>query len=473
MKNCYGIILAAGEGKRMKSKQPKVLHEVCGKPMLSHVTEALCGAGVEDYVVVIGHGGEMVKSHLGENIKTTLQAEQLGTGHAVMCCSDFLSSIAGTVIVLAGDVPLINSKTISNMMEFHNQNQFSATVLTAEVDVPGGFGRIVRNSKGNIKKIVEHKDATEQEKALCEVNSGTYCFDIEKLRETLVKIKNNNAQREYYLTDAIEIMKKDGLKVGAYKTCYSELMELEDRCERTAVPSIAMGVNSKVQLQEAEQVMRERINLKHMNNGVTMIDPKTVYIDAAVKIGADTVLYPGVLLQGNTEIGEDCVIGVNSRIVDSMIENGVDIQASHIFESCIREGAHIGPFAYIRPGSEIGRATKIGDFVEIKKSKIGDGTKVSHLTYIGDAEVGRNCNFGCGTVFVNYNGSEKFKTIVGDNAFIGCNSNLVSPVNIGDQAYIAAGSTITEDVPEGALGVARARQVNKEGWVEKKGIWKK
>lgn len=476
MKNYYGIVLAAGEGKRMKSKLPKVLHSVCGKTMLDHVVGSLKTSGVNDYIVVIGHGGDIVKKHLGVDIKTTIQEKQLGTGHAVMCCEDFLKGKSGIVIVLAGDVPLINSNTISNMMKFHSSNNYVATVLTADVDDSTGFGRIVRNSKDDIEKIVEHKDATEGERDIKEVNSGTYCFDIEKLIGVLNKISNNNIQGEYYLTDAIELLKGSGHKVGAYKTNLNELMEYEPNNNghvSGGVPSVSMGVNSKVQLHEANEVMKKRINIGHMNNGVTIIDSASTYIDADVKIKSDTVIYPGTIIEGTTIIGEDCIIGPNSRIVNTIIEDGVQVQTSTIFDSRINCGAHIGPFAYIRPDSIIGRDVKIGDFVEIKKSIIGDGTKVSHLTYIGDAEVGKSCNFGCGTVVVNYDGSSKFKTIIGDNAFIGCNTNLVSPVHVGDNAYVAAGSTIIENVPSGALAVARARQVNKEGWVDKKGIWKK
>jgi len=474
MKNCYGLILAAGEGKRMKSKQPKVLHSVCGKPMLTHVIGALNNSGVEDYIVVIGHGGDIVKKHLGEEIKTTYQEQQLGTGHAVMCCEKFLKPKKGTVIILAGDVPLINSRTISSILEHHVKNNYSATVLTAEVDNPAGFGRVVRNSKGDIEKIVEHKDATGSELNITEVNSGTYCFDIELLLEALGKISNNNAQGEYYLPDAIEILKDADYRVGAYKTNYCELMELESSPHVSEIiPSVSMGVNSKLQLHEANEVMKKRINIKHMLEGVTIIDPLSTYIDADVVIGRDSIVYPGSIIEGNTVIGEDCIIGLNSRIANTIIENSVEIEASHVHNSYIKCGAHIGPFAYIRPDSVIGRDVKIGDFVEIKKANIGDGTKVSHLSYIGDAEVGKKCNVGCGTVVVNYNGTSKFKTIIGDNSFVGCNTNLISPVEVGDNAYIAAGSTITENVPTGALAVARMKQVNKEGWVEKKGIWKK
>jgi bifunctional UDP-N-acetylglucosamine pyrophosphorylase / glucosamine-1-phosphate N-acetyltransferase len=474
MNNCYGLILAAGEGKRMKSKLPKVLHKVCGRPMLFHVIEALKGSGIEDYVVVIGHEGEAVKKHLGNDVKIAWQTQQLGTGHAVMCCRDFLNGKEGTVIVLAGDVPLINSNTVSNLLAYHAKNKYSATVLTAQVDIPGSFGRIIRNFSGDIEKIIEYKDASELEQKVTEVNSGTYCFDVKLLLAALDKITNKNSQGEYYLTDAIEILKKEGHKVGAYKTNYCELMELEHNSFLPqTIPSVAMGVNSKLQLHEANDVMKKRINMKHMVNGVTIIDPATVYIDADVTIGSDTIVYPGAIVEGNSTIGEDCIIGPGTRIVNSKIENGVQIETSHIYQSHVKEGAHIGPFAYLRPDSVIGSNVKIGDFVEIKKSTIGDGTKVSHLTYIGDAEIGENCNFGCGTVVVNYNGTSKFKTIVGDNSFVGCNTNLISPVEIGENAYIAAGSTITDNVPKGALAVARAKQVNKEGWVEKKGIWKK
>lgn len=457
MEGCYGIVLAAGEGKRMKSKLPKVLHRICGKAMVDHVVGALKAAGVNDFIVVVGHGADMVSNHLGSSIKTAYQEKQLGTGHAVMCCESFLKGKNGVVIILAGDAPLINAKTISKVFEYHVANQFSATVLTADADNPDGFGRIIRNQDGNIEKIVEHKDAAEEEKNIKEINSGTYCFNIAELMDVLGKISNNNSQGEYYLTDAIEILKKQGKKVGAFKADFTEFM----------------GVNSRVQLYEANEVMRKRILLNLMNEGVSIIDPSSTYIDVDVMVGKDTIIYPGTIIEGKTTIGEDCIIGPNTRIVDCIIENGVECQSSVVLKSTIKDGAIIGPFAYIRPESVIGKEVKIGDFVEIKKSKIRDKTKVPHLAYVGDAEVGEKCNLGCGTITVNYDGTSKHMTIIGDRAFIGCNTNLVAPVKVGNNAYVAAGSTITDDVPDGSLAIAREKQINKEGWVEKKGIWKK
>lgn len=457
MRNCYGIILAAGEGKRMKSKLPKVLHKVCGKPMIDHIIEAMNGANVNDLIVVVGHKAEIVKEHLDNKVSTAFQEKQLGTGHAVMCCEDFLKDKEGTVIILAGDAPLITSETISKVFDYHVKNGYSATILTADAEDPTGLGRIIRNEQGDIERIVEHKDATEDERNIKEVNSANYCFDIQELLKALKKIDNDNAQGEYYLTDTIEIIKNSGKKVGAYKTDFVEFM----------------AVNSRVQLQEASDAMNKRTLKRLMDEGVTIINPNNTYIDSDAKIGMDTVIYPGTIIEGKCIIGEDCIIGPNSRIVKSEIGNDVEIQNSVVLESAVGDETHVGPFAYIRPESVIGKKVRIGDFVEIKKSSIGDGTKVSHLTYIGDAEVGEKCNFGCGTVFVNYDGSKKYKTKIGNHAFIGCNCNLIAPIEIGDNAYLAAGSTITDNVPDGSLAIARERQVNKDGWVDKRNIWKK
>lgn len=446
------VILAAGEGKRMKSEIPKVLHRVCGKEMVNHVIDTMRAAGIESVNVIVGKAAETVKEGTkSRNVSYSLQEKQLGTGHAVMCAEDFLSSKRGIVAIFTGDAPLINENTVQRLLQFHEQNNCSAVILTSLVDNPKGYGRIIRSNDG-VDKIVEHKDCSEEELKVNEINAGMYCFDIESLLQSLKKLNNNNAQGEYYLTDVIGILKSEGKKVGAMAVDFEE----------------TLGVNSRVELSQAEGIMRKRINKMHMENGVTLIDPSNTYIDRDVKIESDTIIYPGNVLEGNTLIETGCILYPNNRIKDSIIKSNVTIQSSVILESFIGEETTVGPYAYIRPETHIGKSVRIGDFVEIKKSTIGDNTKVSHLTYIGDAEVGRNCNFGCGTVVVNYDGKKKHKTIVGDNAFIGCNTNLVAPVEVKENAYTAAGSTITNEVPEGSLAIARARQTNIEGWVERK-----
>lgn len=451
------IVLAAGQGKRMKTKLPKVLHKVCGKEMVNHVIDTLRKCAINDIDVVIGNGAEQVKKFTqNRQVTYSVQEEQLGTGHAVMCCEEFLKNKKGIVTIFTGDAPLITEESIKKLIDFHNNGEYKATILTSIVEDASGYGRIIRNEKNEVEKIVEHKDCTEEELKVNEINSGMYCFDIEELVKSLKKLNNNNSQGEYYLTDVIEILKSNQCKVGAIDIHGDEIK----------------GVNSRVQLAEAEEIMRNRINKKHMENGVTIIDAKSTYIGNEVEIGEDTIIYPGNVIEGNTVIKGDCILYPNSRIKDSVIESGVTIQSSVILESTIGEDTTVGPFAYVRPESSIGKNVRIGDFVEIKKSKIDDNTKVSHLTYIGDAEVGSGCNFGCGTVVVNYDGKSKHKTIIGDNSFIGCNANLVSPVEIEDNTYIAAGSTITKKVPNGALAIARAKQVNKEGWLNKSGLKK-
>ena len=451
------LVLAAGQGKRIKSDLPKVLHKVCGKEMVNHVIDSVRDAGIDDVNLIIGKGAELVQNGTSDrNVSYSFQEEQLGTGHAVKCAKSFLEGKKGVVAVFAGDTPLIKKSTIEELFNEHINNENAATILTSLVKDPTGYGRIVRDESGQVLKIVEHKDCTEDELKINEMNTAIYCFDIELLVIALDKINNNNNQGEYYLTDVIEILKEENKKVGAVITEFEE----------------TIGVNSRVQLAEAEEILRNRINIMHMNNGVTLIDPKTTYIGVDVKIGKDTIIYPNNILEGNTEIGERCLLYQNSRISNSIIENDVDIQSSVILDSKVGENTTVGPFAYIRPETTIGKHARIGDFVEIKKSTIGDGTKVSHLTYIGDAEVGSECNFGCGTVVVNYDGKLKHKTIIGNNSFIGCNTNLVSPVKVDDNTYIAAGSTITSEVKEGELAIARAKQRNISGWVEKKGLKK-
>lgn len=446
------IILAAGEGKRMKSKLPKVLHKVQGRTMVDHVIDAAERAGAGDICVVVGHGAQEVKEALKDrNVKFALQEKQLGTGHAVMQAGDFIEEGAD-ILVLYGDTPLITPETIGKLLDFHEKEGNSISIISAMVDDPAGYGHIIRNEKGEFLKNVEHKDASNEEKLVKEINTGIYCFTGEALKKGLSLIKNDNAQGEYYLPDTLEIILKEGGRVNA--------MIAEDAGEFA-------GVNSRMQLAEAESYMRKKINRFHMENGVTMIDPERTYIEAGVKIGCDTVLLPGVVLEGNTVIGEDCVVGPDSRLTNVKLGNNVKFQYSTAIDSSVDDNTTVGPYAYIRPDCSIGKNVKIGDFVEVKNSTVGDGTKVSHLTYIGDSDVGERINFGCGTVTVNYDGHKKFRTVIGDDVFIGCNTNLVAPVKVGKGSYIAAGSTITDDIPENCLAIARERQINKTGWVKK------
>lgn len=446
------IILAAGEGKRMKSKLPKVLHKVQGKTMVEHVIDTAEGCGAEDICVVVGHGAEQVKEALKDRkVSFALQEKQLGTGHAVMQAGDFIDEDSD-ILVLYGDTPLITPATIEKLLDFHRSENNSISIISALIDDPAGYGRIIRDKNGSFLKNVEHKDATEEERLVKEVNSGIYCFKGSALKKGLSMLKNDNAQGEYYLPDTLEIILKDGGRVNA--------MTVADAGEFA-------GVNSRVQLAQAEVAMRKRINLKHMENGVTMIDPENTYIESDVVIGMDTVLLPGCVLEGKTVIGENCTVGPNSRLTNMKLGNGVKFQYSTGLDSSVDDGTTVGPYAYIRPDCSIGKNVRIGDFVEVKNSNVGDGTKVSHLTYIGDTDAGERINFGCGTVTVNYDGKKKFRTVIGDDVFIGCNTNLVAPVKVGDGSYIAAGSTITEDVPENCLAIARERQTNKSGWVKR------
>ncbi|WP_373600388.1 bifunctional UDP-N-acetylglucosamine diphosphorylase/glucosamine-1-phosphate N-acetyltransferase GlmU [Paraclostridium bifermentans] len=454
--NFKAIILAAGKGTRMKSKLPKVVHKVCGKEMVNHVINVSKKSGVSEIVAILGHESEIVQSVLPEGTKVAMQTEQLGTGHAVMMANDYISE-DDTIVVLCGDTPLVNPDTLENLFKYHLDNGYHATVLTTKVDNPTGYGRIIRDGNEDLLKIVEQKDANEEEKLVNEINSGIYCFNGKSLKEALSNINNNNAQGEYYLTDTVEIMRNNSLKVGAFNGATIEEL---------------MGVNSRVELAKAEEIMRKRINTMHMINGVTIIDVNSTYIEADVQIGNDTIVYPGAMLKGNTVIGSECVIGMNSSISNSTIGDATEVESSTITDSVVGKNTTVGPYAYLRPKSNIGNNVKIGDFVEVKNATIEDNSKASHLAYIGDAHVGKNVNIGCGTVFVNYDGKNKFKSVVKDGAFIGSNSNLVAPVIIEEHGYIATGSTITDNVPSGALAVARERQVIKEGWVEKKNLKK-
>lgn len=441
------IILAAGEGKRMYSKVPKVLHKVCGTPMVEHVINCARKLGDSEPVVVIGHGADQVSKAIS-GVKFVIQEKQLGTGHAVMQAEKYI--IDGDILILYGDTPLLKSETLMDMHEAHKRAGYGATILTSDFQDPTGYGRIVRNAENLVDAIVEEKDADSSTKLIKEINSGIYFFNGKELKEALKYLNNNNAQGEYYLTDVIGIMRGRGLKIGAYK-----IRDNED----------IMGVNNRYQLSCANAIMKDRIAKKLMLDGVTIIDPNNTYIETSVKIERDVTIYPGCILEGDTTIQEDSVIGPNTRIKDGKIGRGVSVQNSIVLESSIGEGTSVGPFAYIRPGNKIGKHARIGDFVEMKNSNFGDHSKASHLTYVGDGDVGNNVNLGCGVVFVNYDGKNKNRTYVGDDSFIGCNANLIAPVRINSNSYIAAGTTVTKEVPKDSLAIGRARQENKKGWV--------
>ena len=448
----YAVVLAAGQGSRMKSKLYKVLHPVAGKPMVGHVIDQVEATGASEIVTIVGFGAEKVKDYLGNRTNYAVQEEQLGTGHAVIQAEAHLKDKDGITLVICGDTPLLTAETLNNLFDYHKQKGAKATILTAHAQNPTGYGRVIRNEENSVEKIVEQKDANEIEKMVQEVNTGTYCFDNRSLFETLSQVGNDNSQGEYYLPDVIEILKNKNEIVDAYK------MGSEHD---------GLGVNDRVALSEASQLMRERINKMHMQNGVTMVDPTTTYIDSDVKIGSDTIVEANVSLKGNTIIGEDCFIGSHSEISNSTIGDGVRVTNSTVKDSVMEKNSNVGPYSHIRPNSRIGESVHIGNFVEIKNATLGSTTKVGHLTYIGDADLGENINVGCGTIFVNYDGKNKFRTTVGNNVFIGCNANLIAPLTIEENVYIAAGSTITKDVPTQAMAIARARQENKLDYYNK------
>ncbi len=413
------IVMAAGKGTRMKSKNSKLVQKIYGKEIVKRAVENAQKAGVHNIVAVVGYMKEQVMGVLGDTVKYAVQEEMLGTGHAVMQAAKYLEGKKGKVLVLNGDVPILRPETLNKLLNKSIENKECATLLTAIYDNPTGYGRIVRDEGGNIQAIVEEKDTTDEQKEIKEINAGIYCFDIESLLEALKEIKPNNAQGEYYLTDVIKIMNSKGLKTGA--------VIVEDNTE-------ILGVNDRVQLELLTKVLQMRINTEHMKKGVTIEDINTTYIYDDVNIGMDTVIHPNTTIKSGVTIGEDCEIGPNS---------------------------------YIREGCELSNKVKIGSFVEIKKAIIGEGTKVPHLSYMGDCEIGEKCNIGCGTITCNYDGFHKSKTIIGNHSFIGSNTNLVAPVTLGDNTFVAAGSTITDDVPSDALAIARQRQINKEDWNKK------
>jgi bifunctional UDP-N-acetylglucosamine pyrophosphorylase/glucosamine-1-phosphate N-acetyltransferase len=430
----------------MKSNLYKVLHPVCGKPMIKHILDQIAPIGFDRIVTIVSEGADAVKAELGDRVAYAIQTEQLGTAHATLQAAEHLEVLQGTTVVLYGDTPLITGETVSRLLQHHEESGAVCTVLTAIASNPKGYGRIIRNSKGQVIDIVEEKDATAEQKAITEINTGIYCFDNIKLFEVLKRVDNDNAQNEYYLPSAFTLLREMGEKVSAYQA---------DVFEDT------LGVNDRVALAQAEAIMQKRINEALMMSGVTIKDPQTTYIDADVKIGRDTVILPGSILSGRTEIGEGCTIGPNSELSNTKVGHHTTIRHSVVSDSEIGSHVQIGPFSHIRPQTAIGDRAKVGNFVEVKKSTIGEGSKASHLSYVGDAEIGKDVNLGCGMITVNYDGKYKYLTKVEDGAFIGCNVNLIAPITVGKEAIVAAGSTITEDVEADSLAIARARQTNK------------
>lgn len=451
--NC-AVVLAAGEGTRMKSTKPKVMAEVLFKPMIDWVIDAAEKGGVDDVCVVTGYRSDILQEHLGGKHKTVLQPERLGTGHAVMQAKEFISAHKdGNVLILNGDAPLMDSDTIHNALDHHVELENSATVITANVPNPFGYGRIVRNEKNLISSIVEEKEATDEQREITEVNSGAYWFKCDDLLKALDKIIENHQEgKEYYLTDAIEIIIKSHKRASAFKAKSSD---------------VVLGANDRAQLYELNEIARKAVLVNLMKSGVSIPCIDGVIIDPDTKIGIDSQILPGTIIKKSC-IGEGCNIGPNSLLENAVIEDNVELNNTQVYSSAVKKGTHIGPFVRIRPDCTVGENVKIGNFVELKNASVGDETSIAHLTYIGDADFGKNVNVGCGCATVNYNGTDKNRTIVGNNAFIGCSTYLVAPVEVGENAYTAAGSVITENVPADALAVARSRQVIKKGWVTTK-----
>jgi bifunctional UDP-N-acetylglucosamine pyrophosphorylase/glucosamine-1-phosphate N-acetyltransferase len=456
MENVAAVILAAGKGTRMKSGLVKVLHPAAGRPMINWVVDAARAAGAAPTVLVVGHQADAVQAVFrgDADIRCALQEEQLGTGHAVACARDGLSGFSGTVLILCGDTPLLRAETLQGLISFHREKRAALTVLTAAMDDPHGYGRVIRAADGSVLRIVEQKDATPEEQAVCEINSGIYCMEAGFLFGNIDSLGSDNAQGEFYLTDLVAIAVKQGL------ACLG-------RC--TDDPAEIMGVNDRAQLAEASRILRERINRELMCAGVSLIDPGHTYIDYGVRIGTDTVVYPNCSIGGATVIGSGCTIESGVSISDCAVGDGCHIKAGSVLEgSELHTGVSVGPMAHLRPGTLLGDHVKIGNFVETKKIVMGEGSKASHLTYLGDAEIGSNVNIGCGTITCNYDGVKKHRTVIGDDVFIGSDVQLVAPVSVGRNSLVAAGTTVTVDVPPDSLALSRVPQVNKEGWRLKK-----
>ncbi|NDL58490.1 bifunctional UDP-N-acetylglucosamine diphosphorylase/glucosamine-1-phosphate N-acetyltransferase GlmU [Phytoactinopolyspora mesophila] len=450
------IVLAAGEGTRMKSSIPKVLHELSGRSLVGHAVAAAQSLEPEHLSVVVGHGRDQVTAHLADAapaVTTAIQEEQLGTGHAVQCALAMLPELSGVVVVTYGDVPLLSGDTLRALIDQHEADSNGVTVLTAHVADPTGYGRIVRDEHGAVLRIVEHKDADEETRRITEMNSGIYAFDADVLRSGLARLTADNVQGELYLTDVLGLARADGRRVGALVT--GDAWQTE-------------GVNDRSQLAALNREMNRRVTTQWMRAGVTIIDPATTWIDVTVTLERDVVLRPGVQLHGSTRIHEGAEIGPDSTLRDTTVDRGAVVIRTHAEGAEIGPHANVGPFSYLRPGTRLGKKGKIGGFVETKKAEIGEGSKVPHLSYVGDATIGDGVNIGAGTIVANYDGVHKHHTTVGDHTFVGSDSVLVAPVELADGSYVAAGSTVTSHTEPGDLAVARARQRNVSGWVDRR-----
>lgn len=450
------VILAAGKGTRMKSDLVKVMHELGGYPMIEYPVSAAREAGASRMVIVTGHQSDKVRQYFSgrEDIAFAIQEEQLGTGHAAACAASALAGFGGSVLILCGDVPLLRAETLREMMAAHEKSGATLTVLTARFDNPYGYGRVVKKEDGSVLRIVEEKDADDKEREITEINSGIYCVESKFLFDALARLGNDNAQGEYYLTDIVRMAAGAGLVCRAYSV--GDALEV-------------MGVNDRVQLAAAGAAVRSRVNETLMYSGVTIIDPPNTYIDKGVRIGADTIVHPNVHIKGDTEVGMNCVIEPSAVISGCRIGNGVTVKAGSVMtDAVLHDEVSVGPMAHLRPGTELMRHVKIGNFVETKKAVIGEESKASHLTYLGDATVGRGVNIGCGTITCNYDGVRKHRTVIEDDVFVGSDVQFVAPVTVGRNSLVAAGTTVTKDVPPDSLAIARTPQVNKEGWVKER-----
>lgn len=458
LENCCCVILAAGGKKRMQSTRPAAMAEILFKPMIDWVLDAVQATGIRHICTVTGDCGEALCDHLANRSETVRQSEPLGTGHAVLQAKGFLERFhGGDVLIVNGDTPLMDGDTLLAAYEEHKRAQNAITVISACVEDPSGYGRIVRAADGAFTRIMEDRDANDTIRQIREINSGACWFQCDRLLAVLGLITNENARKEYYLTDAVRILRGQGCRAGAFAA-----MD----------PDVVLAASDGLRLFELNARARQRVLTHWLLEGVDIPCADGVCIGPDVTVGVDTRILPGTILRGKTTVGRDCVIGPNTQLIDTVVGDGAKLDNVLSEQAQVEERADIGPFVHLRPNAKIGPRTHLGNFVEVKNAQIGEGTKVSHLTYVGDADVGKSVNFGCGCVTVNYTGKEKHRTVIGDHAFIGCNTNLVAPVKVGDYGYTAAGSTITEDVPANALGIARARQVNKEGWVLRKKPYK-